>query len=442
MATDVGKNWESQKQVLDDAQGRKAKGNSLFKEGKYDEAAEQYNNALIEIENLHVTSTPSGLNEAFSRPQVISLMATIRSNLAACHQAKGQHLQAAAEAQAALELDPLCTKAYIKVCRAMFALERFAEAAEAMAVTVALMLPGTLDNSMLSMYKELVVLSVDMDFKLPRHMSSIKCVTSDNELRIALMRGMSVVVIKPGSYIGGLGSLNLDGYLALIGIGKVDITNGAFAHPLCVVAGEVYARHLNVVGRTMFSAVCVATADASLTLVDCVVQEHKDAGVLVTEGHANIKRCTFVNLAKHAVEVRERGSAKLHECHIRKCRQGVVASGGARRLEITNCKIEDIAREGVLVQGGNPNAATRAQREFTNDLANMNPVARAASEWAQKTGILLEVFISSSIVKGSQFYGLSLDEGAHVTIVNSVLADNAPAACYVKVCKLLTLLMF
>lgn len=434
MATDCDKNWESQKQVLDDAQGRKAKGNSLFGQGKYDEAAEQYNNALIEIENLHVTSTPTGLNEAFSRPQVISLMVTIRSNLAACHQAKGQHLQAETEARAALELDPLYTKAYIKVCKAMFALERFAEAAEAMAVTVGLMLPGTLDDSMLSMYKELVVLSASMDFKLPRDSSFIECVTSDNELRIALMRGMSVVVIKPGSYIGSLGQLNLDGYVALIGIGKVDITNGAFGHPLCVLAGEVYACHLNVIGRIMMSAVCVATADASLTLVDCVVQEHRDVGVLVVQGHANIKRCTFENLAKQAVEVREGGSAKLHECHIRKCRQGVAAYGGARRLEITNCKIEDIGREGVVVNGENPNAATRAQFEFTNHLANLSPVTRAASEWAQKTGILLEVFISSSIVKGSQFYGLSLDQGAHVTILNSVLADNAPAACYVKVC--------
>lgn len=442
MATDVGKNWESQKQVLDDAKGRKAKGNSLFGEGKYDEAAEQYKNALKEIEKLHVTSIPSGSNEAFSRPQVISLMVTTRSNLAACHQAKGQQLQAAAEAQAALELDPLYTKAYVKVCKAMFALERFPEAAEAMAVTVALMLPGTLDNSMLSLYKELVVLSASMDFKLPRDRSSIGCVTSDNELRLALMRGMSVVVIKPGRYIGSLGSLDLDGYVALIGIGKVDITNGAFGHPLFVRAGEVYASHLNVVGRTMMSAVCVASADASLTLVDCVVQEHRDAGVLVIEGHANIKRCTFLNLAKQAVEVREGGSVKLHECHIRKCFQGVSAYGGARRLEITNCKIEDVAREGVLVNGENLNAATRAQLEFTNDLARMSPVTRAASEWAQKTGILLEVFISSSIVKGSQFYGLSLDHGAHVTIVNSVLADNSPAACYVKVCKLLTLLMF
>lgn len=411
--TTVGNEEQSLKQALEHAESKKARGNSLFKEGKHDKAADEYNNALDELQKLCFTSAPSVSDQGSPRPEVLALMVALRSNLAACHQATGQHQQAATESQAALALDPLHTKAYFRLCKAMYSLERFEEAAKAMAVTVALTLPGSLDSAMQDLYIKLMVLSMGLQFKLPPDISSIACVASDSELRSALSQDKSHVVLKPGSFTNSLGHVTVDGFLALIGVGKVEIRSGDIGHAIHVKSGEVYVCHLNLVGNTRKSVVCVGSANARLNLVDCVVQDQKNVGVLIVKGHAILERCSFTNIDKHAVEVCTRGSAELKKCRIMKCYKGVIAYGGTRQLKIFNCEIKDIAREGVLVCGG-------------KYLSAGQPAPR---EW----GEVLDLQISSTVVTGCGCYGVSVDMGVRALIVHSVLVNNSPFAISVKV---------
>jgi tetratricopeptide (TPR) repeat protein len=81
------------KEALEHADAKKAKGNSLFKEGQHSKAAEEYRDALNELQKLSLS------DQAHPQPEVGTLTVTLHSNLTACHQAMGQYEQAAAEAQ-------------------------------------------------------------------------------------------------------------------------------------------------------------------------------------------------------------------------------------------------------------------------------------------------------------------------------------------------------
>ena len=402
---------DSSSDTLAAAERTRSEGNALFAAGRHHEAAELYNTALNDLENLT-------LNEATTSK------VTLRSNLAACFLATEQYEQAASESEAALKLNPLHTKSRLRLVKALLSLGRVRDAAEAMAVVVALL--SLLDIEITRFYNELAQRSATLrDFNLPVETSSIVGVASSRDLAIALAKRKSVVVLKPGSY--SILQLGLEGPLSLIGIGEVEIISDS--HPLHVVDGHVFASHLKLIALSERTAACVEP-NARLTLVDCKVQDLKDSAVLA-EGDAVLEGCSFWNLKKQAVEVRMGGSVELHGCHIRDCKQGVIAYGGARRVEITNCEISHNNREGVLADGENLNAATRAQgiKCPTNNSATI-----AAQKWAREAKVQLEVIISSSVVKDNGYFGLSLDHGAQVSVVNSVLLNNAPFACFVKVC--------
>jgi hypothetical protein len=410
------------------AERTKSEGNALFGAGMHREAAELYNKALSGLENLTLnkattTSSPS------ANSQLEASKVTLRSNLAACFLATEQYQQATSESEAALKLDPLHIKSRLRLVKALLSLGRVRDAAEAMAVAVALTTPKSpLDVGMARLYSELVELNASLScFNLPVETASIVGVASSHDLAMALAKRKSVVVLKPGSYT--ISQLGLSGPLSLIGIGEVEIVS--LTHPLYVTDGHVFASHLTLVALTMCSAACVES-NARLTLVDCEVHDLKDVGLLA-EGNAVLERCSFTNLKKQAVEVRMGGSVELRGCHIRNCKQGVVAYGGARRVEIINCEISHNIREGVLASGENLNAATRAQNAA---VTTNNPATIAAQEWGQEAKIQLEVVISSSVVKDNGYFGLSLDHGTQVSVVNSVLLNNAPFACFVKVCVL------
>lgn len=408
------------------AERTKSEGNALFGAGMHREAAEVYNMALNGLENLTLNNATT-MTSPSANSQLKASKVTLRSNLAACFLATEQYQQAASESEAALKLDPLHIKSRLRLVKALFSLGRVRDAAEAMAVAVALTTPKSrLDVEMTRLYNKIAERSASLScFDLPVETASIVGVASSHDLAMALVKRKAVVVLKPGSYT--LSQLGLSGPLSLIGIGEVEIVS--LNHALCVTDGHVFASHLTLVALTMCSAACV-DRNARLTLVDCEVHDLQDSGLLA-EGYALLERCTFTNLKKQAVEVRMGGSVELRGCHIRNCKQGVTAYGGARRVEIINCEISHNIREGVLANGENLNAATRAQHgpAITN-----NPVSIAAHEWAQEAKIQLEVVISSSVVKDNGYYGLSLDHGAQVSVVNSVLLNNAPFACFVKVC--------
>lgn len=88
-----GNEEQSVKEVLEHAQGTKTKGNSLFKEGKHNRAAKEYQNSLNELQKLRLSDSVS------PQAEVAALTVTLHSNLTACHLAMEQYTQAAAEAQ-------------------------------------------------------------------------------------------------------------------------------------------------------------------------------------------------------------------------------------------------------------------------------------------------------------------------------------------------------
>jgi hypothetical protein len=268
--------------------------------------------------------------------------------------------------------------------------------------------PGGVDSTMLSLYMKLVVLSEQ--FKLPHDIKSIACVASNTELQFALLQGKSHVVLKPGSYT--MGRVAIEGFLALIGVGKVEIRGGEIGHAIHVKSGEVYACNLDLAGNIKKSAVCVSSTNAKLSLVDSVVLDHKNVGVFIVKGHAILERCSFASTEKHAVEVRTRASAELKECRISNCYQGVIAYHDARQLKILNCEITDITREGVLICGESPSVARLTPRQWED---------------------VLDLQITRSVVKDCGHYGVSLDMGIRPSIINSVLVNNAPYAISVKV---------
>lgn len=430
--TGDGNNRGSLARTLSDAQDMKARGNSFFRQGKYKEAVEEYRNAFAEL----ITST--GPN-----PDTIPLMVTLRSNLAACFLEMEQYEQAVDWARAAVYLDPLHLKSYRKLCKAQHFLNWTSAAVETMSVVVALTLPNRLDDDMLPIFNELAgtkplppgTSGLQFGYQLlPGAVSEYACAASDRELQHALSAKKKVVVLKPGSYSGCLGSLQLDFSLTLIGLGKVDITGGPSGHSLHLICGQLHARHLNLIGEVR-SAICVGSEHANLILFESKVEDHKGQGVLIIGGQAYLQGCTFRNLGKQAVEVRG-GSVRLIDCHINKCRQGVAISGGLKVVEINDCKIEDVSREGLIISGKHRSEASSIEFGLEELRANLPSAARRGMETADST--LLEVKIVDSVVKGCRSYGLLLDDmDANVSIVNSKLVGNGPAACYVKVHSLI-----
>ena len=123
----------------------------------------------------------------------------------------------------------------------------------------------------------------------------------------------------------------------------------------------------------------------------------------------------------------------LFDSHINKSRQRIVVCCGLEVVEINNCRIEDISGEGILIRSRHWSEASSIESGLEELRANLPEyVARRGVEMGD--GTLLEVKFVKNAVKGCRFYGLVLDDmDANVSIVNSKLVDNGPAACYVQV---------
>lgn len=81
-------------------------------------------------------------------------------------------------------------------------------------------------------------------------------------------------------------------------------------------------------------------------------------------GTLELSGCTFRNLVRQAIEVREGGSLDASHVAVDHCYQGVSAYGGARSVTLRHCTFADCTKEGVLLRGTFENAATAAQQHL------------------------------------------------------------------------------
>ena len=397
----------------------KDEANALFKSGNYSGAASLYGNA---IELL----TPA------VAPSAATLHVMLLSNRAACALNNSEPAKAAQDCLAALAIDPLHTKARLRLAKALFAGGRVTEASEALAVAVALALPAAPDADTLCLYRQLAAYGESAARFLPADpRAEIACVSTSRELEAALAARKAVVVLRPGAYSGqSVGMATV----ALIGVGAASLQSGR-SHTFFATMASVTLAHLSFGagphGAPQFSAVCIT--DGRLDLLDCTVTDYAEVGVLIAgpSAFARLERCSFLRLTKQAVECREGGAAELADCVIDRCMQGVSCYGGARRLDLLRCRISNCAKEGVMVSGSRLNAATRAQEAALPRQGNATTLA--AQHWGEKqAGHQLEVRIECCEVRSCGTYGLSLDEGADVSVYKCVLEGNRPNNTFIK----------
>lgn len=103
--TGDGNDQESLAQALTDARDRNTRGNSFFKEGMYKRALDEYRKGVSAVSSTALNS------------ETMSLMVTLRSDLAACFLGVGQYEQAVHRARGAVAMDPLHLKSYKIPCK-------------------------------------------------------------------------------------------------------------------------------------------------------------------------------------------------------------------------------------------------------------------------------------------------------------------------------------
>lgn len=267
------------------------------------------------------------------------------------------------------------------------------------------------------------------------------------------MGSAQLIVLGPGRHIMPPISLGMlapmmarrmsRGY-TLLGIGNVKLSSPT-AHAVWVQQGTATLVNLQLEGSGSGAAVCCSPAQIRqaesrpcVNMIDCRVRDYPEAGVLLDGGQGRLSRCSFHRCGVHAIEVRQGGRLFAVDTSIEECSQGVVAYGGAQRVELVNCSIKNTRKEGVLAAGAYENAATMAQELVSKRKDYRSASSRRATEeaeaWAKQhaRGEDLTVTINHCSVSNCGNFGLSLDSGCRVEVHGCRLERNDPFNVYVK----------
>ena len=251
------------------------RGNALFAAGNYGEAAACYT---------------EGLSSTASADRAVLL-----SNRAACWIGAGELGAAAADCRAALLLEPCAAKAHYRLARALP--REDPAAAVAIACAVALLLPEPPAPELLALYRSIAAASSSAaeSLLLPLDVSRVACAVSSPGAAVALSRGATLLVLRPGSY-DGLGSsiaaMGVPRY-AIVGLGDTTCASRQ-SHAVFVKDSTTVATYVNVrlAGSGSVAAACVCDG-AVLRLIGCRAEDYGDAAVLAAGGTAELTRCTF-----------------------------------------------------------------------------------------------------------------------------------------------------
>ncbi|QDZ18119.1 putative FKBP-type peptidyl-prolyl cis-trans isomerase [Chloropicon primus] len=117
---------------LDKALGLKEEGSRLYGEGRVEEASAKYLEVLVMIDAAKSVDALGRADFRDLRGRMEAVELVCHLNLAACALAENRYEAALEEARAALSIDGRSVKAMYRAGRALFAMSRFEEAAEAL----------------------------------------------------------------------------------------------------------------------------------------------------------------------------------------------------------------------------------------------------------------------------------------------------------------------
>jgi Right handed beta helix region len=420
------------------AEQGKESGNLKFKEKKYAAAALDYTVGLEAL--LLTTKNDDGdgnCNNNDPDPLTSSLRTALYSNRAACHDALGRYEEAAADARSALRIDPTHVKSYFRLAKSLLQLlaeddgstNITAEAGRAVCAAVALS-RGQIDATLANLYR-LVRSRLEEEasssssasterMRLPLQASSIKLVAPDGSMTIATAfrweRTSTVVCALPGIYTTDVIEIVHGTENAIIGLGGCVVNQAAAGMMNTVVVTPDASAYLFGLrlggGNRATSQACIAVCGKDVMVDGCRVEGYAGGGLLIVDDNASatVKNCSFHGLPMMAIEVQEGGSLVGSNLSITRCRQGICAYGGAKKVVLSDCTVRDCLREGIFLEGTFVNAATMAQQSLrkkhnvgAQPKTQPQQVSEAAQKWGISRGIQLCASVQNTTVRNCHF---------------------------------------
>jgi len=417
----------------------KASGNDKFRAQDYAAAEADYSAAI------DLCSSSSGYDNS-------SLKVALLSNRAACRAASGNAEGAVTDAKGAIALDPTYTKCYFRLAQ-LLCKEDSEEAGRMVCIAVALS-RGKIDPALGRLFQEVrtALLSSSATAKttslwLPASMDCVRLVSPgicSITKSFRFSRNSVVVCALPGKYTEAMQMDALHKRYVLIGVGEVTIDQMLPAMNTLYAASalSVYVSSVTFTGgRAGTSQAAIGLCHGNLAVfLDCRVFKYAGGGLLVaTEGtKAILSRCVFQLLPFMAIEVREGGFLVADCIEISSCKQGVIAYGGAKHIDISKSSIVDCTHEGILLAGSFQNAATAMQIELTEKVCGKREstqareISEAATNWARARGIQLIASVSETTIQGCGQFGVSIDSGAQVCVYACTLVNNDPQCVTIR----------
>ncbi|KAI9354633.1 hypothetical protein DFJ73DRAFT_775797 [Zopfochytrium polystomum] len=394
-----------------DANAARELGNRLYKQGDLAGAIDAYSAGI----------------SASARTGDAAPDARLLTNRAACHLTLGNLAQAAADCRAALAIDPMNARAWSRLARSLPDDDGDGDSGleAAAAVCCAVATAPTPDAETLAAYVRLQRRHGEW---MPRDRRAVVLVSSVSEMAASPPRGR-VHVLRPGVYETNFGP-SFAGGAGYIGLGDV-VLRSAFSHAVLALGGASFVAGVRLEGGGTFAAACVVES-ARLILHRCSVKDYQEGGVVIDGGRATISRCCFEKLARQAVEVRRGGRLDANGLTISECRQGIVAYGGARTVNVSESKISKCKAEGILAQGTFENASTAMQLSVGLGQGGLTQPTADAVAWGLSRRLDLSMTLKGVTISNCAQFGLSIDYGATVAIHKCHFESNDPVSVFIK----------
>ena len=383
-----------------------SKGKELFAEGNYAGAAEAFSQAI--------NANPDSKEAAM-----------LYSNQAECMLKMNNNQAAAVLCEKSLQLDPCNAKSYNRLARALP--KHTSKAAFSICSAIALC-GNQVHGSLISLYKSIQQEVSHKDW-MPMDHRRIRLINPGTQLPFRSTFETSLWIISPGSFdiIHTIAFTNSSS--AVIGLGIVTI-RCKMGHVFLTHHKSLLVLHnLSLVGDSVQAAICCSDS-AQLKMSNCSITKNINGGILVCGASAIVENCSIIKCSRMAIEIREGGDLLASNLVICQCYQGIVAYGGARKITIDNCKIDNIESEGILLDSCYTNVAIDAQASYSGP--RKSEVSQRADEWGKKRRVQLIATISNCAISCCKNFAISADHGSNVQVHSCELKRNLPCSLIVK----------
>ena len=386
-------------------------GNAKFEDGSYEEARKYYTDAIERLQERRSDST--------------ALLQDLYNNRALCSIRLGDMQDAAEDARASIQCNPLSEKGYYRLVSSLEPTDD--DAVRAMCVYVALKKKEKkrLNKKDRKLYNNIKTATNDKiktatngqsgSFGAPLpDIDKIQLVDCTGELIDGLASGKRVLCLAPGRYNETyIDTRNYQG-LIFIGVGQVCLVRHPNPHCLHVLSirpsSSVHISNISfesINESKEVGAAVVVYPEAKVKLHNCNFHaKSQRAGIHVNGGFASLSQCSFLGLSSSAVELRSGGSLIAEDVIVSSCGVGFMVYGGAKRLVVRHCSVSK-CREGIQMCGTNLEIGEPTET---------NKEARLAEEVGRKEGTRLNALLISTSVKDCTNYGAVIRAGAHVSM--------------------------